>query len=135
ETLELAAVVGRSVDVALLQALTGRPEAELLPCLDTLLAAQLLVEHSSEQVAFRHALTQQAVYQGLLARKRKALHWRVAQTIERLSASSLEAHLAELAYHFYRAEAWTQALAYAQRVGEKAIALYAPRGAIEHFTH
>jgi DNA-binding CsgD family transcriptional regulator len=135
EMLELVAVVGRYVDFSLVQALTGQSEPEVFACIEILIAAQLLVETSAEQVAFRHALTRAAVYQGLLARQRQALHWRVAQMIERLSASSLEAHLAELAYHFYRAQAWTQALAYAQRVGEKAIALYAPRAAIEHFTH
>src|SRR5207248_2968654 len=112
-----------------------RSEPEVFACIETLIAAQLLVETSAEQVVFRHALTQQAVYQGLLARKRRALHLRIGQMIERLSAGSIEAHLSELAYHFYRAEAWTQALAYVQRVGEKAIALYAPRAAIEHFTH
>ncbi len=135
EMLELVAVVGRYVDFSLVQALTGRSEPEVFACIETLIAAQLLVETSAEQVAFRHALTQQAVYHGLLSRKRKVLHLRIGQMIERLSASSLEAHLAELAYHFYRAEAWTQARAYAQRVGEKAIALYAPRAAIAHFTH
>jgi predicted ATPase/DNA-binding CsgD family transcriptional regulator len=134
QTLELAAVVGRSVDVSLLQALTGRPEPELLHDIETLMAAQLLVETEASQVAFRHALTQAATYQGLLAHKRKALHWRVAQLMERLHASSLEAHLAELAYHCYQAQAWKQALEYARRVGEKALALYTPRAAVEQLT-
>src|SRR2546430_2617538 len=123
EMLELAAVVGRDVDFSLVQALTGRAEPEVFPCIETLIAAQLLVETSAEQVAFRHALTQQAVYQGLLARQRKALHLTIAQMMERLYASRMEAHLPELAYHFYRAEAWTQALEYSQRIGEKALAL------------
>jgi DNA-binding CsgD family transcriptional regulator/Flp pilus assembly protein TadD len=134
ETLELAAVAGRYVDVALLQALTGRPEPELMQCIETLMAAQLLVETSAEQVAFRHALTQQAVYQGLLAHKRKALHRRVGQTMERLYAPTLESHLAELAYHFSQAQAWKEALEYAERAGEKALALYTPRAAVEQFT-
>src|SRR2546425_198488 len=134
EMLELAAVVGRQVDFSLVQALTGWSEPEVFACIETLIAAQLLVETSAEQVAFRHALTQQAVYQGLLVRKRKALHLTIAQMMERLYASRMEAHLPELAYHFYRAEAWAQALAYAQRVGEKALALYTPRAATEHFT-
>jgi len=134
ETLELAAVVGRHVDVALLQDLTGRPEAELLAVLDTLIAAQLLVQTEASQVAFRHTLTRAAAYQGLLAQKRKALHWRVAQRIERLYASTREAHLAELAYHWYQAEAWTEALSSAQRIGEQALALDAPRAAVEQLT-
>jgi DNA-binding CsgD family transcriptional regulator len=135
EMLEWAAVAGRHVDFALLQALTGYPEHELIQCIEPLIAAQLLVETSAGQVAFRHALTQQAVYQGLLARKRQALHLTTAQMMEHLYAPTLEAHLAELAYHFYQAQAWTQALEYARRVGEKALALHAPRAALEHYTH
>jgi len=135
ETLELAAVVGRHVDVALLQAVTGRPEAELLAVLDILIAAQLLVENEASQVAFRHALTRAAVYQGLPAHQRKALHLTMARLIERLYASSREAHLSDLAHHFYQAEAWTEALSYAQHIGEKALALYAPRAALEHLNH
>ncbi len=135
ETLELAAVVGRHMDFSLVQALTRRPEAELIQCIETLIAAQLLVETSAEQCAFRHALTQQAVYQGLLARKRKALHLTIAQVMEHLYAATLEACMADLAYHFYQGQAWTQALEYAQRAGEKALALYAPGAALEQFTH
>ncbi len=100
ETLELAAVEGLQVDVALLQAVTGRPEGELLAMLDILIAAQLLVETSAGHFAFRHALTRAAVYQGLPAHKCKALHLTMAQLIERLYASTRGAHLADLAYHF-----------------------------------
>jgi predicted ATPase/DNA-binding CsgD family transcriptional regulator len=135
ETLELAAVVGRSVDVALLQALTGRPEQELLRVMDTLITAQLLMETEASQITFRHALTRAAIYRGLLAHQRKALHLTIAQAIERLYASTREAHLADLAYHFYQAEAWTEALSYGRRSGEKALALYAPRAALQHLSH
>src|SRR5881227_3210499 len=46
-----------------------------------------------------------------------------------------DAHLEDLAYHYYEAGIWEKALEYAQRVGEKALALYAPHAAIDHFTH
>lgn len=132
--LNLAAVAGRHFDFALLQALTGHDEAQLLLLLKELIAAQLVVEESSEQFAFRHALTRQAVYKQLLARERKALHRTIAETLERLSASSVEAHLADLAFHFFEAGAWEQALAYGQRAGEQAQTLYAPQAAALHFT-
>ena len=99
--LNLAAVAGRHFDFTLLQALTGHDEAQLLLLLKELIAAQLVVEESSEQFAFRHALTRQAVYKQLLARERKALHRTIGETLEYLSASSVEAHLADLAFHFF----------------------------------
>ncbi|HEY6409312.1 MAG TPA: AAA family ATPase, partial [Ktedonobacteraceae bacterium] len=135
ETLALAAVVGRHFDFSLLQALTQYPESELVQVIETLIAAQLIVEISAEQFAFRHALTRQAVYADLLVRKRRGYHLTIAQTLEQLYAQHLETHLAELAYHFYEAEAWTQALDYARLAGEKAQTLDAPQAALEHFTH
>jgi DNA-binding CsgD family transcriptional regulator len=99
-----------------------------------LIAAQLVVEASAEQFAFRHALTRQAIYADLLVRERKALHRGIADTMERLYGSSAEAHLADLAYHFYESGAWEKALEYGQRAGEQARRLYAPQAAIEQFT-
>jgi len=135
--LSLAAVAGRRFDFALLQELTQHDEQQLLQLIKELIAAQLVVEESAEQFAFRHALTRQAIYADLLVRERKALHRSIADTMERLYISTLESptsHLADLAYHFYEAGAWEKALAYGQRAGEQASRLYAPRAAIEQFT-
>jgi tetratricopeptide (TPR) repeat protein len=52
----------------------------------------------------------------------------------RFSGSSPDGRLTDLAYHFYEAGAWEQALEYGQRAGEQAQAMYAPRAAIEQFT-
>jgi len=134
QVLHLAAVAGRHFDFALLQALTQQDEVQLLRLIKELIAAQLVVEESDEQFAFRHALTRQAVYADLLGRERKALHRTIAETLERLYASSIEAHLADLDFHFSEAGVWEQALTYGQRAGEQAQALYSPQAATLHFT-
>jgi hypothetical protein len=54
--------------------------------------------------------------------------------MERLSGSSQDAYLADLAYHFYEAGAWEKAVAFGQRAGEQAYRLYAPQAAIEQVT-
>lgn len=135
ETLRLAAVAGQRFDFALLQRLTSRDERDLLQLIKELITAQLVVEESADQFAFRHALTRQAIYSELLARERKALHREIAAALEELYAASLDAHLADLAYHAYEAGAWEQALLYARRVGERSLRLYAPRAAVEHLSH
>jgi DNA-binding CsgD family transcriptional regulator/tetratricopeptide (TPR) repeat protein len=135
EVLSFAAVLGRRFDFAMLQYLTGRNEVDLVRLVKELIAAQLLVEESDDVLAFRHTLTRQAAYADLLARERRSLHHSVAQTMERLYADELDSHLGDIAYHYYMAREWTKVLAYAQRAGEKALALYAPRAAIEHYTH
>jgi tetratricopeptide (TPR) repeat protein/DNA-binding CsgD family transcriptional regulator len=134
EVLTLAAVAGRRFDFTLLLHLTRTQEAVLLQALKELINAQLVVEESAEQFVFRHALTRQAIYTQLLARERKALHRVIAEAMEHLYSPVLDAHLADLAYHFYEASAWEQALEYGQHAGEEAQRLYAPRAAVEQFT-
>ncbi len=130
----LAAVAGRRFDFAVMQQVTHHDEQQLLALMKELMSAQLVIEESAEQFAFRHALTQQAIYTELLVRERKALHRTIAETMESLYEGALEAHLADLAYHFSEAGLWEKALLYAQQAGETAQRLYAPRAAIEQYT-
>jgi predicted ATPase/DNA-binding CsgD family transcriptional regulator len=135
--LSLAAVVGQRFDLELLLALTGGDEAGLVRSIKELLAAGLVVEESADRFAFRHALTREAIRASLLARERKALHREVAGAIERVrgpAPAALEAHAADLAYHYSAAEVWERVLRYAPRAGRRALALHAPRAAVEHFT-
>ncbi len=135
--LSLAAVAGRRFNVTLLQEVMRCDETHLLALLKEMMAAQLVTEEAADQFAFRHALTQQAITAALLVRERQGLHRTLAEAIEQLYVTppTLDAHLEDLAYHYYEAGAWSKALEYTQRVGEKALALYAPHAAIDHFTH
>ncbi|MEP6986258.1 MAG: AAA family ATPase, partial [Chloroflexota bacterium] len=130
----LAAVIGQRFDFTLLRDLTGQTDAELVPIIKALINAQLVVQISSEQFAFRHALTRQAIYTSLLKREQAVLHQSIAVTIERLHVHSLDSYLAELAYHFYAAGNWERALHYCRRAGERASQLYALQSAIDNFT-
>ena len=132
--LEIAAACGQRVDFPLLQRLTGHDEDALLGCLKALIAAQLLVEQAPDRFAFRHALTRHAVYTGLLARERRALHRRIAAAIEAIAPDARETHLEELAYHYHEAGEWAGALSCARLAGERAYRLYAPRAAVEQLT-
>ena len=131
----LAAVAGKRFDFALLQQITGHEEQELLRLMKELIAAQLVVEESEDQFAFRHALTRTAIYSQLLLRERKGVHRTIAETLEQLFVTARDAHLTELAHHFYEAGMWEKAFSYAQQAGEKALSLYAPRAAALHLTH
>ena len=134
QLLDLAAVSGLTFDFIVLQALTGHSENKLLALVKELMSAQLVIEESADRFAFRHALTREALYGQLLVREQKALHGKLVQAIEQIYAGSLEAHAEGLAYHSFEAALWTKALDYAQQAGKKALALFAPRAAIEQFT-
>jgi len=132
--LRLAAVAGRRFDFTLLQQITQDDEAHLLELMEETIAAQLVIEESAEQFAFRHALTRRAITTGLLARERRALHRMIALTMEHLHSAALDAHLADLAYHCAEAELWDKAIDYARRAAEQAQALSAPRAAVGQWT-
>jgi predicted ATPase/DNA-binding CsgD family transcriptional regulator len=135
QLINLAAVSGRSFDLAVMQVLTGLSDAELLARVKELMAAQLVVEESAEQFTFRHALTREALYSRLLEKERQALHGQLVQAIEQVHSSSPEAQLEALAYHSYEAKLWRKTIGYAQKAGQKALALFAPHAAVEQFTH
>jgi DNA-binding CsgD family transcriptional regulator len=133
-TLEVAAIADRAFSLPLLVELTYMDEPKVVQVVKELIRAQLVVEESADQFAFRHALTREAVYGLLLKRERKVLHQRVAETLERMFAESLDSYVADLAYHYHAAESWEKALEYALRAGERSQSMFAPREAIEQFT-
>ena len=133
DVLVSAAVVGQRFRFDTIQALSGLDELALIRALKELIAAQLLVELSEDRFQFRHALTRQAIYANLLARERRVLHREVADTLLSIATDGADPPISDLTYHFYAAGAWRQALDYAQQAAERAVALYAPREAIEQY--
>lgn len=133
ELLNMLAVAGRRFDFKLLEALSSKDEKALTVLLAELVGAQLVVEEAADVFAFRHALTRQAIYSQLLTRQRVGLHRQVAKVMEQLYKDNLDTHAGELAYHYYEAGEWKSCFHYAQLGGYRALAMYAPRAAIEHF--
>jgi class 3 adenylate cyclase len=113
--LQLASVVGKDVPLPLLKAIADVPEQDLERSLTRLQAAEFLYEarlFPSPEYTFRHALTLEVAYAGLLQERRRQLHARIVDTLERLYPERLSEHAARLAHHAFRGEVWTKALNY-----------------------
>ncbi len=85
EVAQIGAAIGREFSYAVLAAVMGKLEPELSSSLDRLIAAGLLFRQGVPPHAtylFKHALVQDAAYGTLLRDARRALHARIAQTIE-----------------------------------------------------
>jgi predicted ATPase len=79
------AAIGREFSHTLLASVLRKPEAELGAAISRLIQAGLLFRRGVPPDAiylFKHALVQDAVYGTLLREPRRALHARIAQTIE-----------------------------------------------------
>jgi predicted ATPase len=82
---QIGAAIGREFSHALLAAVMRKPEAELGPMLDRLIAAGLLFRQGvapNASYLFKHALVQDAAYGTLLRDARRALQARIADTLE-----------------------------------------------------
>ncbi|MFN8574702.1 MAG: AAA family ATPase [Gemmatimonadaceae bacterium] len=129
----IAAVAGRRFDFGLLQSLTKHDERELLALVKELVEAQLVVEESADRFAFRHALTREAMRGRLLTRERVALHRAIADSLQRQHGGNSHDVDDALAYHTFEAGAWEAAREYSLRAAARALALSAPREALQHF--
>ena len=131
---EVAAVAGQRFDFAVLAKCTGIGEAKLLGSILALIEAQFVVEESADVFAFRHALTRQAIYQGLLARERLAIHRTIASLCEDAVAAGEVARTELASLHFHAAEDWEKAAVWGARAGERAEQVNAPEAAVSHFS-
>jgi class 3 adenylate cyclase/tetratricopeptide (TPR) repeat protein len=121
--LQAAAVIGHDVPFALLQALAEQTDPELRRVLAHLQAAEFLYEASlfpDLEYAFKHALTHEVAYGTLLQQRRRELHARIVEVIERLYVDRLSQHVGRLAYHALRGEVWDKAITYLREVSMRA---------------
>jgi class 3 adenylate cyclase/tetratricopeptide (TPR) repeat protein len=134
--LQAAAVIGTDVPLALLQAIAECREESLRLGLTHLQAAEFLYEtrlFPEIEYTFKHALTHQVAYEGLLQERRRTLHARIVQALEALAGDRLAEQVERLAHHALRGEVWAKALAYGRQAGEKALARSAHREAVGYF--
>jgi predicted ATPase/class 3 adenylate cyclase len=85
EVAQIGSAIGREFSHDLVAAVAGKPEAELGPALGRLIAAGLLFRQGTPPHAtylFKHALVQDAAYGTLLREPRRALHARIANSLE-----------------------------------------------------
>jgi tetratricopeptide (TPR) repeat protein len=125
--LQTASVLGREFPLALLAAIR-EGEGSLGSLLSELKRWEFLYEQPTAAEPlyfFKHALTQEAVYQTLLVSRRQALHAAAGRAFERLHAGRLEDVYDRLAYHYSEADEPDKAVFYLTRFAEKAAAGYA----------
>ncbi len=134
--LQAASVIGTDVPLELLQAIAELPHDALRRHLVDLQSAEFLYETNifpAVEYTFKHALTHEVTYGSLLAGRRRALHARIVEAIERLHAGRLSEHVERLASHAVRGEVWDRALTYVHEAGSKAFARSAVAEAVAYF--
>ncbi|MFZ5916409.1 MAG: ABC transporter substrate-binding protein [Chloroflexota bacterium] len=133
--LQLASVIGRLFFYRVLAEI-AREQQRLDDHLLTLQREEMIRERARTpelEYIFKHQLTQEAAYNGLLKKERRAYHRQVAETLERLFPGRVEEQLGLLAYHWERAEEPDKATAYLLQAGDQARLAYAHAEAIDYY--
>jgi class 3 adenylate cyclase/tetratricopeptide (TPR) repeat protein len=134
--LQTAAVIGTEVSCPLLQAIAELSENALRSGLAHLQAAEFLYETSlfpEHAYTFKHALTHEVAYGGLLRERQRLLHGRIVAAMETLYADRLADQVERLAHHALRGEVWDKAVTYLHQAGAKASERSALREAVAYY--
>jgi DNA-binding CsgD family transcriptional regulator len=129
QPLAMAAVIGQEVPLALWSHLAGLDDEALLEIVEQAVEAHLLAaERDGARVRFVHALTREALYEGVLPPRRRLWHRQVAEVVMAGANPDVEA----VAYHLQQAgdeRAWE----WLERAGDRAQRAYAWLTAIDRF--
>ena len=74
------------------------------------------------QYTFKHALTQEVTYSGVLRERRREIHARVVEAMEKLYADRLDEQVEQLAHHAFQGGLHEKAVLYLWQAGAKAAA-------------
>jgi transcriptional regulator with XRE-family HTH domain/tetratricopeptide (TPR) repeat protein len=141
--LRAAAVIGQPASGALLAEVGGASEEDALFGLEEACQASLLVEvplaGTREQYRFEHDLVREVVETSLSAGRRRILHQRTAEALEREGQAGAQARgsgpplFTRIAYHAARADLPEKAAPYLRQAGDRARAMYAHQDAADHY--
>ena len=134
---QIGAVIGREFSHALLAAVAHKAQAELQSALNRLMAAGLLFRQGVPPHAtylFKHALVQDAAYGTLLREPRRALHARIADTLEAQFTDTAENQPELLARHCTEAGLIEKAALLWGKAGQRSLARSALIEAIAQLT-
>jgi class 3 adenylate cyclase/tetratricopeptide (TPR) repeat protein len=125
--LQEASVIGRNFLYEILKRITQIKE-QIDTHLNSLERLDLVKTRTIQpdlEYIFKHALTQEVVYNGLLKRERKNIHERIGLVMENLFKDRLPEFYETLSFHFSQAKSLHKAVDYLVKSGEKSLSRYA----------
>ena len=125
--LQTGAVIGREFSLDLIQEATLLSERELLSHLSISKDSELLYErgiYPQANYIFKHALTQEVVYNSLLFKKRNEIHEAIGKAIESIHSTRLDEFYELLAFHYLKSGSLKKAYEYLKLSGGKSTKNY-----------
>ena len=141
EVLQYAAIIGKSFEFNELLTVYSngdqshsQQEDILIDALDEVLNAQLLRALEGETFGFTHDKIRETLYEELNAIRRRRLHLKLAQGLEKLHGErSQQMKYPELSYHYLQGGDLQKGMEYAIMAGEQARSIYAYNEALQYY--
>jgi class 3 adenylate cyclase/tetratricopeptide (TPR) repeat protein len=121
---QVAAAIGRAFTAEMIAAVSDLDEEAVAAVLDKLVEADLIRPsrpNGHARYAFKHALIQDAAYEGLLRSKRQALHAKIVEVVEARFPELVELEEDVLAQHCAKAQLTLKAVDYWLRAGRRSL--------------
>lgn len=134
EALEVAATIGRAFTFQVLEQASDLEEAALVRALDELWQRQIVREQGLDAYDFGHDRIRDAAYARIGPLRRRLLHRRVAQALERLRATDLDTVSARIGAHYEAAGQAPRAIEWYERAAQVARRVSANAEALRHLT-
>ncbi len=132
----VASVIGQRFPLSILRVIHPDEPQTLLHQLRVLDAQEFTVlerEFPEQVYLFRHALVQEVAYQSLLYARRRELHRRIGEYLEKRHAADLSSYYGLLAHHFRLSDCQDKAVTYLLLAGHAARDVYANDEAIQYY--
>jgi len=135
QVLQEASVIGRSFLFEILQKISTLQQGidSCMRSLEQMDFIRTKALHPDLEYVFKHALTQEVAYNGLLKSHRREIHERIALVMEQLFSDRLLECYEALAYHYSKGSSVFKAVEYLVKSGEKSHKRYSLEEAHQYF--
>jgi len=122
EVIQAGAAIEREFSYVLIREVMDLEENELLAHLSALKDAELVYESGirpESTYAFKHAVTQEVIYDSILRSRKRRLHEKIGIALESLYGETLEQYSEILSRHFYESGNWEKGARYCYQATRK----------------
>jgi peptide/nickel transport system substrate-binding protein/oligopeptide transport system substrate-binding protein len=132
ETLSTASVIGKTFEYKDLETLVGEKD-DVEDAVDRLVQDGLIEEEREsrgDRLTFASGIVREVLYAKLSRRKRRSLHQRYAEQIEKRHSGRLERIYPQLVYHYSQADIPEKTVEYAMHLARTSLKAFSPEEAV-----
>ncbi len=130
--LEIASLIGEQFDVRIIEKITGSYE-EVKKAMDYAQYAELIQKETKTKYRFKHEIIKDVLESRILKRRKRELHFKIAEAIKSLFYHELEKYYEMLAYHYAESGDYRKAADYLEMAADNLAEINQSETAINYY--